>query len=190
MFKDRLKELRDKAGISQYELANKLYVSRSAVAKWENGSGIPSDINLEAICKYFNVNEEWLLDRKDLKNYILKIDNINKKINAVSIIGIFISFTLFICSFVGMLETGVKPTPGASGVISIMYITSIASLLKENIIIFFIIYIFTFSVSILDIVKIVKDEFRDKLLIFNTILILISLLAFIISYFVALSMCV
>ena len=73
MFKDRLKELREKAGLSQYELANKLFVSRSAVAKWENGSGIPSDINLEAICNYFNVEEEWLLDRKDLKNHILPI---------------------------------------------------------------------------------------------------------------------
>ena len=190
MFKDRLKELREKAGISQYELANKLFVSRSAVAKWENGSGIPSDINLEAICKYFNVDEEWLLDRKDLKKYILKIDSINTKINTISIIGIFISFTMFICSFVGMLETGAKPTPGESGVISIMYITSIASLLKEYLIIFFIIYFFTFSVSILDIIKIVKDEFKNKLLIFNIVLILISLLAFLISYFVASSMCV
>ena len=190
MFKDRLKELREKAGLSQYELANKLFVSRSAVAKWENGSGIPSDINLEAICKYFNVDEEWLLDRKDLKNHILKLDNINTKINTISIIGIFISFSLFICSFLGMLETGVKPTPGASEVISIMYVTSIASLLKEKIIIFFILYFFTFSVSILDLIKIVKDEFRNKLLIFNIILILISLLAFVISYFVAINLCV
>ena len=190
MFKDRLKELREKAGLSQYELANKLFVSRSAVAKWENGSGIPSDINLDAICKYFNVDEEWLLDRKDLKNHILKLDNINTKINIISIIGIFISFILFICSFIGMLETGVKPTPGASEVISIMYVTSIASLLKGKIIIFFILYFFTFSVSILVLIKIVKDEFRNKLLIFDIILILISLLAFVISYFVAINLCV
>ena len=101
MFKDRLKELREKAGLSQYELANKLFVSRSAVAKWENGSGIPSDINLDAICKYFNVDEEWLLDRKDLKNHILKLDNINTKINIISIIGIFISF---ISKYLGFIK--------------------------------------------------------------------------------------
>ena len=36
MFKDKLKELRKQKGLSQQELADKLFVSRSAVAKWEN----------------------------------------------------------------------------------------------------------------------------------------------------------
>ena len=34
MFKDKLKELREKEGLSQQELADKLFVSRSAIAKW------------------------------------------------------------------------------------------------------------------------------------------------------------
>ena len=67
MFKDKLKELREKEGLSQQELADKLFVSRSAVAKWENGNGIPSDVNLDAICKIFNVEEEWILSRSELK---------------------------------------------------------------------------------------------------------------------------
>ena len=62
MFKDRLKELRQKEGLSQYELADKIFVSRSVIAKWEGGSGIPSTANLEALCKFFDVDEEWLLD--------------------------------------------------------------------------------------------------------------------------------
>ena len=76
MFKDKLKELRTKKGISQYELAEKLFVSRSAIAKWENGNGIPSAVNLEAICEYFGVEEEWLLDRKDMKEIVEKLDKI------------------------------------------------------------------------------------------------------------------
>ena len=55
MFKDKLKELREKEGLSQQELADKLFVSRSAVAKWENGNGIPSDVNLDEICKFFEI---------------------------------------------------------------------------------------------------------------------------------------
>ncbi len=48
MFKDKLKELRMNKNLSQYELAEKIFVSRSTIAKWENGNGIPSDANLEA----------------------------------------------------------------------------------------------------------------------------------------------
>ena len=70
MFKDRLKELRTKKGLSQQELADKIYVSRSAVNKWEMGNGVPSDTNLEALCEFFEVDEEWLFDRDDLKNSI------------------------------------------------------------------------------------------------------------------------
>lgn len=58
MFKDKLKELRIQKGISQYELADKLSVSRSAITKWENGNDIPSDVNFEAIYEFFDVEEE------------------------------------------------------------------------------------------------------------------------------------
>ena len=78
MFKDKLKELRLKEGLSQQELADKLCVSRSTIAKWENGIGIPSDINLEALCEFFGVEEEWILCRKELKN-IIRLNKFSKK---------------------------------------------------------------------------------------------------------------
>ena len=64
MFKDKLKELREKEGLYQQELADRLYVSRSAVAKWENGNGIPSDVNLDSICKFFDVDKKCLQLKK------------------------------------------------------------------------------------------------------------------------------
>ena len=36
----------------QEALGNIVHVSRSAIAKWENGNGIPSDVNLDSICKF------------------------------------------------------------------------------------------------------------------------------------------
>ena len=42
-FYERLKQYRKKTGLTQQELAQKIHVSRSAVAKWENGLGLPSD---------------------------------------------------------------------------------------------------------------------------------------------------
>ena len=80
MFKYKLKELREKEGIFQQALVDKLFVSRSAVAKSENGNGIPSDVNLEAICKFFDVEEESLLDRKDMKEVVEKLDKKNNKV--------------------------------------------------------------------------------------------------------------
>ena len=99
MFKDKLKELREKEGISQQALADKLYVSRSAVAKWENGNGIPSDVNLETICKFFDVTEDWLLDRKELKNTIKLVEEINTKMNILFFS--LVSFIVLFCLLVG-----------------------------------------------------------------------------------------
>lgn len=64
-FANKLKELRQKKGISQAKLAEDIYVSRSAIAKWENGLGIPSDESLELLAKYFNVDENDLLQNKE-----------------------------------------------------------------------------------------------------------------------------
>ena len=78
MFKDKLKELREKEGLSQQELADKLFVSRSAVAKWENGNGIPSDVNLDAICKFFDIDKKQLKLKKEDFSY-----SKNKKIRFI-----------------------------------------------------------------------------------------------------------
>ena len=95
MFKDKLKELRAKKGISQQELAEKIFVSRSAICKWESGLGIPSDVNLKALCEYFEVDEEWLFDRDDLKEGI----NITKKENGNKIAIISLGFNILFLVF-------------------------------------------------------------------------------------------
>jgi len=63
-FAEKLKELRQESGISQAKLAEEIFVSRSAVAKWENGLGLPNDESLKLLAKYFNVTEEALLQNK------------------------------------------------------------------------------------------------------------------------------
>ena len=55
MFKDKLRMLRENANLTQKELGEKIFASRSAVSKWELGNGIPSDINIDALCKFFSV---------------------------------------------------------------------------------------------------------------------------------------
>lgn len=101
MFKDKLKELREKAGLSQQALADKLFVSRSAVAKWENGNGIPSDVNLEAIYELFNVTYDDLFGEEIINEYreVTKSKSSYKKILLVTII---VSLSIII-SIIGLL---------------------------------------------------------------------------------------
>ncbi|MBP5311292.1 MAG: helix-turn-helix transcriptional regulator [Clostridia bacterium] len=65
MIKDVIKKLRKKNKISQEELADKLYVSRALVAKWELGKRYPSGQMLEEIAKVFNVDVDYLIGRND-----------------------------------------------------------------------------------------------------------------------------
>ena len=57
---EKIKAARKRAGLSQQELADQLYVSRSAVAKWESDKGLPDIENLKAIAKLFGMTLDEL----------------------------------------------------------------------------------------------------------------------------------
>ena len=59
--KDVLLELRTKAGLSQDELAEKLFVTRQAVSRWENGETVPNTETLKLLSSLFNVSINTLL---------------------------------------------------------------------------------------------------------------------------------
>ena len=59
--KDVLLELRTKAGLSQDELAEKLFVTRQAVSRWENGETVPNTETLKLLSNLFNVSINTLL---------------------------------------------------------------------------------------------------------------------------------
>lgn len=60
-FHEKLQELRKSRGLTQEELAEALYVSRTAISKWESGRGYPSIDSLKEISKYFSVTIDDLL---------------------------------------------------------------------------------------------------------------------------------
>lgn len=65
-FNEKLQELRKKKGITQEELAQSLYVSRTAVSKWESGRGYPNIDSLKAIAKFFSVTVDDLLSSDEI----------------------------------------------------------------------------------------------------------------------------
>ena len=65
-FCEKLQELRKSRGLTQEELAEALYVSRTAVSKWESGRGYPSIDSLKEISNYFSVTIDELLSGEKL----------------------------------------------------------------------------------------------------------------------------
>ena len=58
---EKLQELRKSKGMTQEELAEVLYVSRTAISKWESGRGTPSIDSLKQISAFFSVSIDDLL---------------------------------------------------------------------------------------------------------------------------------
>ena len=59
--KDIIFELRTKNGLSQDELANKVYVTRQAVSRWETGETVPNTETLKLLSQLFDVSINTLL---------------------------------------------------------------------------------------------------------------------------------
>lgn len=65
-FSEKLKQLRQNKKWTQDELAEKLFISRTAISKWESGRGFPSIESLKALSKVFDVSIDELLSNSEL----------------------------------------------------------------------------------------------------------------------------
>ena len=65
-FHEKLQELRKTKGLTQEELAEVLYVSRTAISKWESGRGMPNIESLKAIAKFFGITVDVLLSSEEV----------------------------------------------------------------------------------------------------------------------------
>lgn len=85
-FNEKLKKLRAQKGVSQAELAKGIFVSRSAVAKWENGLGLPSEESLKALAEYFGVSTSELKSDPIHEEIIIQKNGTVSKLKIVIII--------------------------------------------------------------------------------------------------------
>lgn len=67
-FGEKLREARKAAGLSQEQFAEKMSVSRSAVAKWESDKGLPDVNNLKVMAQLLGVTIDYLLDDEEKLN--------------------------------------------------------------------------------------------------------------------------
>ena len=78
-FNEKLCELRKNKGLTQEELAEALYVSRTAISKWESGRGYPSIDSLKEISKFFSVSIDELLSGEKIISIAEKENKSNLK---------------------------------------------------------------------------------------------------------------
>ena len=80
-FKDKLRTLRKERGLTQAQLAEAIFVSRSTVAKWENGLGMPGDASMEQLKAFFSIDQaqicttepEAVIVQKNQKLYLIRL---------------------------------------------------------------------------------------------------------------------
>ncbi len=73
MFRIRLKELREKTGLSQYTFAEKFGVAQSTVGGWESGAREPNFDTTRKLADFFGVTIDYLLDGNESKDIEKKI---------------------------------------------------------------------------------------------------------------------
>lgn len=97
-FNEKLQELRKSRGLTQEELAEALFVSRTAISKWESGRGYPSIDSLKEISKYFSVTIDELMTGEKLISIAEKENksNIQKMCNLLTGIVDLFSFILIV----------------------------------------------------------------------------------------------
>lgn len=86
-FNEKLVTLRKQKGWTQEELAKELYVSRTAVSKWESGRGYPSIDSLKEISGYFSVSIDELLSGEKLISIAERENKSNIRSMCVMLIG-------------------------------------------------------------------------------------------------------
>lgn len=104
-FPEKIKKLRKEKGLTQEELAKNIFVSRTLITKYENGSVYPTKENAEKLALFFGVDLSELIDSNDTVQLILKQNELSSKINLIlnSII-ISISSLLSIISFLPIVR--------------------------------------------------------------------------------------
>lgn len=124
-FNEKLQKLRKEQNLTQEELAEKLFVSRTAISKWESGRGYPSIDSLKVIAKYFHITIDELIGGEEIVTLAEQDIKENNKKHTVLICGVldcFVALLFFLPLF------GNGDSSGAS--VTVFSLTEVSEWLK------------------------------------------------------------
>lgn len=94
-FSEKLKKMRKEKELTQEELASKIYVSRSLIARYEGGTAIPTKENIEKLAVFFNVELSYLLDEEDTMGLILSQSHTSLQIENFFLVDNYCQWSFF-----------------------------------------------------------------------------------------------
>ena len=175
-FNEKLQELRKKKGITQDELATQIYVSRTAISKWESGRGYPSIESLKAIASFFSVTVDELLS--PCEALTLAEEDGKKRAGHTrdlihGLLDIAIALLLFIPLFAVRGEDALKT-------VSLIAFNGVKIYLKIIYLVFIISTVLTgiFSLALQNVQNKLWEKYKIKLsLLFSTVLVLLFIVS-------------
>ena len=172
-FNEKLQELRKARSMTQEELAEALYVSRTAISKWESGRGYPSIDSLKEISRFFSVTIDDLIYPDEM---IAVAENDKREFVSkyVSLICCVLDALLAILVFIPAFGNGTD----SSGAVSLFGLTGISPWVKT-------LFIVIISIAILNgisgviIVAFSKPVWNRHRLVTGVVLSILAVLVFI-----------
>ena len=125
-FNEKLQELRKRKGLTQDELAQKLFVSRTAISKWESGRGYPNIDSLKSVAAFFEVTLDELLSGDELLS-IAENDAQQRERNFRDLIFGLLDISAILLLFLPFFR---QETEGVVSAVSLMSLSCFATYLK------------------------------------------------------------
>lgn len=125
-FNEKLQELRNRKGITQEELAQKLYVSRAAISKWESGRGYPNIDSLKTLAKFFDMTIDELLSGEELLN-LAEEDGKRKEKRFRDLVFGLLDCSVILCFFLPLFG---EKASGTIRAVSMLSLAGVAPYLK------------------------------------------------------------
>lgn len=151
-FNEKFQELRKSRGLTQDELAEALFVSRTTISKWESGRGYPSIDSLREISRYFAVSIDDLLSGEQL----ITIAEKENKTNLNTICDLVLGFVDFFSLILVFLPLYPKPVNGY------IYAVNLFDYADNDISIIAIYWVLFIGLTISGIVKILMVYFKAE----------------------------
>lgn len=171
-FNEKLQTLRKQKGMTQEELAEALFVSRTAVSKWESGRGYPNIDSLKQMASFFSVTIDELLSSDEVLT-IAEQESVRKEQSIRDLVFGLLDISASLLLFLPLFG---QTADGAISEVSLLHLTEISAWLRA------VYFVFVIGVSCFGILTLaLQHRLKPTGIKISLILSALGLLLFIVS---------